>query len=188
MKVSFLDDEILVDLTKSHLKKSEGNKEIVISKTNFLIPVFKGMPKSFHYYNRNKVNPYSISCTCKQFRDNVKLYPVRDIRRVCKHIFFILTKNFESRLDELTRLLLEHQFWDKIIDVYEIIFNEEKLFISFSKEKKFIRVYRKNSHWKFYTYLFENKSWIDDIPPFKDTEQNEFFTAFLNQLYSEYLK
>ena len=181
MKVSFLDDEIVVDLTKSNRKKSKGNKEFEISKTNFLIPVFKGMPKTYYYYNRNKVNPYSVSCSCKQYRDSIKLYPIRDIRRVCKHIFFILTKNFETRLDELTRLFLEHQFWDKITDVFEIKFEDETLFVSLSKEKKFIRVYRKNSHWKFYTYLFEDKNWLDNMPPYKEHENNELFSTFLNR-------
>ena len=137
MKISISDGEILVDFTGSHFKDTEGNKEIVLSKTNFLIPVFKEIPKTSCYYNRNKVNPHYLNCNCKEYKSKLKLYPLRDVRRICKHIFFILTKNYSNNLDELTKILLEHQFWEKISEVYEINYQEEKLYLSFNEDLKF---------------------------------------------------
>ncbi|MFZ1518318.1 MAG: hypothetical protein WAU11_06070 [Ignavibacteriaceae bacterium] len=183
MKISFDNDEIIVDLTESRIKQVGGDKEITLSKKNFLIPTLKGMPKTYHYYNRNKVNPYYLNCTCKEYRDSIKLYPLRDIRRMCKHIFFVLTRDFSARIDSLTNLLLEHQFWKKITDVYEINFNSEKLYLSFNKEYKFVLVYRKQVEWKFYTFFPSNDIWDNNLPPYKELENNKFLSYFIKQLY-----
>ena len=164
MKVSYSNDEIIVDLTQSRIKNLEGDNEIVLSKTNYLIPILKGVPKNYSYYNRNKVNAHYLNCTCKEYRDNIKLYPLRDIRRICKHIFFIITKDFNSKLDPLSSMLLEHRFWDKISDVYEIYFYGEKLYIGINIDQKYFRVYRKNSEWKFYTFMPSKKKWESDLP------------------------
>ena len=152
MKISYNNDEIIVDLTQTRIKNSEGDSEIVLSKTNYLIPILKGVPKNYSYYNRNKVNAHYLNCTCKEYRDNIKLYPLRDIRRICKHIYFIITKDYSSKLDPLSSILLAHRFWDKIGNVYEINFNEEKLYIGINSDLKIFRVYRKTTEWKFYTF------------------------------------
>ncbi|MFZ2322473.1 MAG: hypothetical protein WAV89_02130 [Ignavibacteriaceae bacterium] len=182
MKISISDGEILVDFTGSHFKDTEGNKEIVLSKKNFLIPVFKGIPKTYSYYNKNKVNPYYLNCSCKEYRDKIKLYPLRDIRRMCKHIFFILTKNYSNKLDEITRLLLEHQFWNKITEVYELEYRKEKLFLSFNKNLDFFYIYRKESEWKFYAFNSVQNTWDNNLPPFKDYESNRYLITFIGKL------
>lgn len=188
MKVSYSDDEIIVDLTQSRIKNSEGDKEIVLSKTNYLVPTLKGVPKSYSYYNRNKVNAHYLNCTCKEYRDNIKVYPLRDIRRICKHIFFIITKDYNDQLDALTAMLLAHRFWDKISNVYEILFMDEKFYISFNDDLKFVRVYRKSSDWKFYTFIPGKKKWENDLPPYKNTEQNYKLCKFLLNVPSFTLK
>jgi hypothetical protein len=188
MKVSYSNDEIIVDLTQSRIKNSDGDKEIVISKTNFLIPVNKGIPKTFAYYNRNKINSYYLNCTCKDYRASIKLYPLRDIRRICKHIFFILIQDHSERIDGLIKLLLEHRFWDKVADVYEIFILDEKLYISFGQEMKFIHVYIKKSDWKFYTYFPWEKVWKNDLPPFKISDLNSKLSQFLLNIFLNNLK
>lgn len=183
MKISIRDGEILVDFTGSHFKNIEGNKEIIVTKKNFLIPIFKGIPKTSCYYNRNKVNPHYLNCSCKEYKSKIKLYPLRDIRRLCKHIFFILTKDYIQNLDELTKLLLEHQFWEKISDVYEVEYQKEKIYLSFNQELNFIHVYRKISQWKSYTYYPQNESWKENLPPFKNSEDNFFIASFLQRYF-----
>lgn len=187
MKVSYNNDEIIVDLTQSRIKNSEGDKEIVLSKTNYLIPVLKGVPKSYIYYNRNKVNAHYLNCTCKEYRDSIKLYPLRDIRRICKHIYFIITKEYNDKIDGLTTILLAHRFWDKISNVYEVFFQNEKLYISFNDNLKFLRVYKKNSEWKFYTFFADKKKWENDLPPYKNSDQNDLLSEFLSNILNNNL-
>lgn len=187
MKVSYSNDEIIVDLTQSRIENSEGDNEIVLSKTNYLIPILKGVPKNYSYYNRNKVNAHYLNCTCKEYRDNVKLYPLRDIRRICKHIFFIITKDYNSKLDPLSLMLLEHRFWDKIADVYEIYLYGEKLYIGINSEQKFFRVYRKNSEWKYYSFVPAKKKWESDLPPYRISDQNDRLTQFLIGIFNNNL-
>jgi hypothetical protein len=184
MKISINDDEILVDLTQAYIKKAKVNKEIVILRNNFLIPVLKGIPKTYAYYNKNKVNPYYLNCSCKEYRDNIKKYPLRDLRRICKHIFFILIRDHTERMDSLTKLLMEDHFWEKISEVFEISYNSEKLYISFTSDLQFIHVYRKIIEWKFYTYLPKKNSWENNLPPYKELENNSYLTNFLNKITS----
>jgi hypothetical protein len=184
MKISINEDEILLDLTQSYVKKVEEDKEIVLTKTNFLIPILKGIPKTYSYYNKNKVNPYYLNCSCKEYRDNIKMYPLRDLRRMCKHIFFILIRVHTERMDGLTKLLMEHRFWEKISEVIEINFNSEKLYISFASDLQFIRVYRKILEWKFYNYLPKKNSWENNLPPYKELENNSYLSNFLKKIIS----
>jgi hypothetical protein len=186
VKVSFDKDEMIVDLTQPHFKKKiMGDNEIVLTKNNYLVPILKGVPKSFSYYNRNKVNPHYLNCTCKEYRDSIKLYPIRDIRRICKHIFFIITKDFNSKIDALTTLLLAHRFWDKVNDVFEIKYQNQNIFVSVEKDLKFFRIYRKNSDWKFYTFFPSKNSWLDNLPPFNSSSQNEILIQFIQDILAK---
>jgi len=187
MKVSYSKDEIIVDLTQSHIKNSNGDNEIVLYKTNYLIPTLKGVPKSYSYYNRNKVNAHYLNCTCKDYRDSIKLFPLRDIRRICKHIYFIISKDYYSKLDPLSSMLLAHRFWDKISNVYEILFSDEKLYISFNDDFMFFRVYRKNPEWKFYTFMPDKKRWENDLPPYRISDQNNLLSQFLINILNKNL-
>lgn len=186
MKISYSDDEIIVDLTNTNIKNDAGDNDIVLLKTNYLVPILKGVTKSYFYYNRNKVNAHYLNCTCKEYRENIKLYPLRDIRRICKHIYFIITKDYQSRIDELTSLLLAHRFWDKIQEVYQVKYQTEFIYISFEKDLKFIRIYRKFSEWKYYTYVIENRSWINNLPPFKSYAQNKIITEYFIDLLNQF--
>lgn len=183
LKVSFDKDEMIVDLTQPHFKeKIMGDNEIVLIKNNYLVPILKGVPKTFSYYNGKKVNPYYLNCTCKEYRDSIKLYPIRDIRRICKHIFFILTKEYQIRIDDLTAILLAHRFWDKVNDVFEIKYQNENIFVSVEKDLKFFRIYRKNSEWKFYTFLQDKNFWINNLPPYNFSSQNEILIQFIKNI------
>jgi hypothetical protein len=76
-------------------------------------------------------------------------------------------------------MLIEHRFWDKISQVYEISFQNEKLYVSFNDDLNFLRVYRKNSEWKFYTFMPGKKKWENDLPPYRIPDQNYLLSQFL---------
>lgn len=189
MKISYSKDEIIVDLTQTNIKnKIDGDGEIVLVKTNYLVPLLNGVPKLLISYNRNKVNAHYLNCTCKEYRDNTKLFPIRDLRRICKHIFFVVTKDYSNKLDEITSLLLAHRFWDKISDVYELEYQNETIFIGFEKKFNLIRVYRKNTNWKFYTYQPDKKNWTNNLPPFKESNYNQALSKYIQNLISDFSK
>lgn len=183
MKISYQDDEIIVDFTKTNiLINNPGDKDIVLLKANYLVPIPKRVPKSYSYYNRHKVNAHYLNCTCKEYKDSIKLYPLRDLRRICRHIYFIITKEYQNRIDDLTLLLLSHRFWDKIHEVFQLEFRNENIFVGFDKDINFIRVYRKFSQWKFYTFLKDEKIWINNLPPYKSSLLNSFLIEYLLDL------
>jgi hypothetical protein len=183
MKINLVKDTIQIDFTeisdKSVSENNTGNELLIVDDT-YYIPTIKGLTKTSQSVGKFTVNPYYFTCTCKSFRQNVKLYKKRDFRRVCKHIFSVINSMYNDRLDDLTRIIIEHQFWYRINRVIEIKVGQEILFVSFKAEKDFAFVYKKNSHWKFYKYYFAKKSWENLVPPFKHISQNKILESFLN--------
>lgn len=182
MKINFINDTIQLDFTEQRNEVSEersSDDEVCIIQNHYLIPVIKGLSKSSHLVGKFSVIPHSLSCTCKNYRINSKLYKKRDLRRVCKHVFTIRNSMYNERLDELTRILLEHRFWYSVDNVLEIKIGKVNLFIGLRKEKDFFLIYKKNSNWKFYKYLLSTRSWDNSAAPFKDVSQNSKLIEYL---------
>lgn len=158
---------------------TDNENEIILLKSNYLIPILNNITKRNSSYSRYKVNAHYLNCSCKEYRLNTKYYELRDLRRICKHIFFIITRDYRNSVDELTSLLLEHRFWDKIENVIELKVFKENIFVGFEKDLKFVRIYRKYINWKYYSYLIESKSWEHNLPPFKSSNKNEKLISFL---------
>ncbi len=182
MKINFVKDTIHIDFTVQSDKLANeidiSNKISIIS-DHYLIPVIKGLTKNSHSVGKFNVIPYSFSCTCKIYRQNIKLYQKRDLRRVCKHVFSVINSMYNDKLDDLTKMLLEHHFWFQINSIIEIKLGKENLFVSFSKARDFFFIYKKNSHWKSYKYFISTKTWENSIPPFKHISQNSFLEEFI---------
>jgi len=131
-------------------------------------------------YNKFKINPYFLNCTCKEYKNRIKMFPRRDLRRICKHIFAVIMRDFESRIDPLSKVLMEHQFWEKISEVYQIKFMDELIYLSFDEKMSFLYVYRRKTNWKFYKYYPKKKVWANEMLPFRENSQNDFLVDFLN--------
>lgn len=57
-----------------------------------------------------KVNLYHLNCTCKKYRETVKITIQRDYRRICVHLYQKLYDYYWQEIDDLTRLILENSF------------------------------------------------------------------------------
>lgn len=54
-----------------------------------------------------KINPYQMTCTCKDFEERRSGYAITDVRRACKHLVRFMTNTHLTSYDLLTKALLK---------------------------------------------------------------------------------
>jgi hypothetical protein len=118
--------------------EEQKREKIEIISDVYQIPYLSGISKKTLNSGRNRVNLYSLSCSCKVYRQNVKMYPKRDIRRVCKHLYDKLFSEADQLLDGLSNMLLHNQFWFGQSHVKKVMFYNHILYIGFHKAENII--------------------------------------------------
>lgn len=168
---------------KISLNVSEQKREdIELISDYYKIPRIEGVSKKTIITGRNRVNLFSLSCSCKDHRLNVAIYPKRDIRRICKHLYAKLFSDLEDKLDELTKLLLHNQFWFGQTQVKKIFFYGDDLYIGFYADRNFISIYKKNEKWHKYIFDTVINEWKDLNTPFDQYELNKKLVSIIKQL------
>ncbi len=98
---------------------------------NYEFPKLPAKFNKIYYYKGEKINLYNYSCTCRQFEENSKLYPGRDIRRACKHIYFKASVDWLKKyIGGIAILLLQKAVYHGIQYLYKTnIFGKDFYFI-----------------------------------------------------------
>jgi hypothetical protein len=170
-------------MTKISLNVEEQKREkIEIISDVYQIPYLSGISKRTIKTGRNRVNLYYLNCSCKVYRENVKLYPKRDVRRVCKHLYEKLFSEADHRLDELSRMLLHNQIWFGQSNVKKVMFHKHVVYIGFHKTRNFVSIFINRGGWKKYLYDYKLNSWLDFSKPFDNDLMNSELTDLSNEL------
>ena len=162
-------------MVKISLNVEEQKREkIEIISEVYQLPKLEGVTKKTIITGRNRVNLYYLNCSCKTYRQNAKMYPRRDIRRICKHIYAKLFAEAESSLDSLTRMLLHNQFWFGQSAVKKVKFHNEIIYIGIHKLLKFVSVIQSfedkcNKH----IYDLPKDEWANGEKPFEEDKLND---------------
>ncbi len=182
MRVRIVEDEILIDLTGK--EQSILNQELRpnIVRKNFALNKFSLIPKKSIAFAGKLINPHYYTCSCKDYRSYAEKYPKRDLRRICKHLFIYLSKNHFEDIDLVSRILLEHKFWYKIINVFELEINNVKILIGYTKDFEIFHIYIPPKLPVFYSYNSSLKKWKNADEPPLDSEINFALKKFLNRL------
>lgn len=94
------------DLRNVEGKNKQTKGESLKSDYIHLVPP---MPKwtDKEYTSQNETqNVYRLTCTCDDYKERAELFEERDVRIICRHLFWKLTKTRAYRfLDKLTELL-----------------------------------------------------------------------------------
>lgn len=123
--------------------------------------------KTFHI-REAQVNPYHLICSCEDYAHTMRIYPDRDIRRTCRHIYWILMRdNLAEFIDPLTQLLLNsHNKYGKEC-LYKL---DNDILLGFREGIFWVNVYTLNNEegrWKRYSYEFEENRWSYGNLPFE---------------------
>jgi hypothetical protein len=173
-------------MKKISLNVEEQKREkIEIISDVYQIPYISGITKKTIKTGRNQVNLYYLNCSCKEFRQNVKMYPRRDIRRVCKHLYEKLFSEADHLLDELSKMLLHNQFWFGQSNVKKVLFYKQVVYIGFHKVGNIVSFFVDQEGWKKYLYDSELNTWLGSSLPFDNDLITEQLANLSKELYRQ---
>lgn len=144
----------------------EIDKEnIPFESESYRIPLVKSITKKNFIVGRNKVNLRYLQCSCGNYRANVKYYPKRDIRRICKHIYTVFSNEGSKYYDQLSKNLLDAKFWFGQKYVYKSLIEDVEVFIGFDKKFAKTIIHLLDEEWRRYMFSFKDKIWLEDKVP-----------------------
>src|SRR5690606_29638152 len=120
-------------------------------------------------------NPYYVECNCDDYFKRAALYPERDIRRVCVHLFYKYcskSKNnpgYNYNVDLLTGLLLIDQFKYGNQSLYRLKIKNKTILLGIHSETDWISVYSDENGWCRFSYSVKFDRWANSLLP-KDAE------------------
>lgn len=182
MKVKIEEEEILIDLTGRNLSSFNEKLIPLIKKKNFVVKTFESIPKKTVTVGGRSLNPHYFTCSCKDYRESAKKYPLRDLRRMCKHLFTYISKYHFQDMDLITRTLLEHKFWYKINNAFEIEINKNIIYISYTNDFEIFFVYLPSNLPVYYSYNCILKQWRDNNEPFLDQDVKRSLVKFIHRI------
>ena len=171
--------KISLDIVEQKREKIEIISDI------YQIPHISGITKRTIITGRNRVNLYYLNCSCKLYRQNVKLYPRRDIRRICKHLYVKLFAEAENSIDSLSKMLLHNQFWFGQLHVKKALFYNHVVYIGFHKAGNISSFFLDHGGWKKYLYDSELNTWSDSSMPFDNDLMNAELANLSKKLYQQ---
>jgi hypothetical protein len=165
--------------------EEQKREKIEIISDVYQIPYISGITKRTITTGRNRVNLHNLSCSCKLFRQNVKMFPRRDIRRVCKHIYDKLFSEADHLLDELSKMLLHNQFWFGQSNVKKVLFYKQIVYIGFHKVGNIMSFFVDQEGWKKYLFDSDLNIWIESSTPFDNDLINVQLANLSKELYRQ---
>jgi hypothetical protein len=163
--------------------EEQKRENIEIISDVYQIPKLEDVTKKSIIAGRNKVNLYFLNCSCKVYRQNAKLYPKRDIRRVCKHLYTKLFSDAENSLDAMTKLLLHNQFWFGQIVIKKVRLHNEIIYIGLHKMLKLVSVFEMiRGVYKKHIYNLTNGLWDNEDKPFNHEKYDNDCEVLIREL------
>jgi hypothetical protein len=132
---------------------------------SYLLPRKDDILNETRQISKYKYNAHHLTCSCKEYRERTRFYPQRDIRRLCKHLYGSLLTEHISKLDQLTKLLVETNFWLGRQLLFKARESKEDFYFTIKIPIEKIYIFLKNSHWLRYEYSLSEDFWINNIYP-----------------------
>ncbi len=186
-RVSVTSEEIVVDFTGDFDKTNSEKLKIEIIDKTYILPTVSNASKKSLTLDKHKINLFYLQCSCLDFRESVKRYPRRDIRRICKHLYYKIITQLENEVDPLTKMLLDNKFWMHETAVHKIKFEKQIIYLGFYNNEKIVNVYKYTDKWRQYQYNTLKNYWINDLAPFSNGQLNRILELFLLE-YDPFIK
>ncbi|MDP4116317.1 MAG: hypothetical protein Q8903_09295 [Bacteroidota bacterium] len=153
-------------------------KEHVDNQYYHLIPELPEWCNKDYCFNDNgsdySINIYKLTCTCQSFIDKTGLYDPRDIRSLCKHIYYKMARTkVMGYLDDLSCLLLKDYMHSPDMSFYSFQLLERNVIIGLA-QTPWVNVYTKakrtkedvEGNYTKYSYNINQKRWSYNISPY----------------------
>lgn len=143
------------DLRK--LKKDESSP--VRLGENYYVHYIPRLPswlKGKHYrYSNHKLDLHNLKCDCEAQGEKLEFYKARDVRAICKHLYYkLINSELIKELDSLTLLLMRSAVLWGEAHLYKYVYKGDVIVIGFKENSEWVNVYTKNDFDQFHRYSF----------------------------------
>ncbi len=135
------------------------------------IPRFPEWMKGKTYrYADHKMDLYNLKCDCNSQLEKRELYSGRDVRTLCKHLYFKILKTSAAReIDSLTFLLIRSAVLWGESHLYRYTYLGKEIILGFKENVDWTNVYSENKYnpEEYHRYSFNpiTNRWSYDNPP-----------------------
>lgn len=152
-------------------KRDEVKRKIKLGE--YLIPSLPVWTNRIYLSKEFKINLFKLECTCDDYKKRSKFFKKRDVRKVCRHIYWkLISTQVKEELDDLTKLMLEavHKYGVKYI--YKVPFVSTDIYFGFSDDEKWLNVYAKDNYdrWRKWGYNVLEHRWSYNSKPINHEE------------------
>lgn len=100
--------------------------------------------KVYRYANY-KMDLYNLTCSCESQKEKREHYEARDVRRLCKHLYYkILKTSAAKELDSLTLELMKNAVvWGETY-LYKYVYQGKDIILGFKEKVVWVNVYAPN--------------------------------------------
>jgi len=163
---------ILMDVKEvQKLKKYIANNgALFIPPYELELPKLPEWTNRVYYYKQYKMNLYQFTCSCEWWKNKRKIYPVGDLRLVCKHLYYKISSSSKllETIDDLSLMLIKSYLFHGENMLLKAVLAKEKLtfYIGARYFGDWYNVYTKaGDNWKRYSYSMLEKRWSYDRVP-----------------------
>ena len=124
-------------------------------------------------------NPYTVICTCGEYKEQSKEYESRDYRRVCKHLYYLYRYRLKDEVPALTMMLMEQYHRYGAEELIKAEYGEAIFYYGFDRTGEWINIYCNESMWIRFSYNIKQKRWSDKIAP----KNEEIYVGLLDKYF-----
>ena len=133
-----------------------------------------------------KQNLYELKCNCAEHKKLSRKYSNRDIRLVCRHLYWKLTTTkVKDEIDELTKILLVSFNKNKERNLFRTSLKDEPLVLGLSTPVEWIDIFVGEKKWKRFSFNVPEKRWAYNESPQNMKIIETKIYSILEYLFSE---
>lgn len=124
---------------------------------------FTQKKNKIHHSGHYKQNLYKLECTCEVFSKNKTVFNKKDLRRLCKHLYWKLSNL--KLVDKLTLLLAFDSVYFNYKKMIKLSYGKDFVIASYKEGSSWINIFSKEKEWKKFSYEINQKRWSYNSKP-----------------------
>lgn len=135
------------------------------------VPEFpSGLKEKRYRYKEFQLDVYSLRCTCDLQKEKREIYKDRDIRKICRHLYYKISSSWiKQYVEPLTMLLMKSAAIYNEKHLYRYEYKKSPVIFGFKEETLWVNVYTKNKNYpdEIFKYSFNplTKRWSYNFKP-----------------------
>jgi hypothetical protein len=110
-------------------------------------------------------NPFTMICTCEEYKESTKEFAPLDFRRVCRHLYNFYMYRIKNDINPLAVILMEQNKKYGSEELIQAELNGTIFYYGFTRTNEWVNIYCNENMWIRFSYNIRQKRWSDKIAP-----------------------